>query len=503
MIKLKLQKTFNIALFLILSLMLCFTGANATNSCKYRAFNIKVLDQISTVDLLNQLSMECNFSIIIKDKVAKNKIDKKLNGININNMSLDEIFNVLLVDNNLEYSFNDNILKISGIQTKTFKIDYITSNRTGTAVLNASVQSTSSDTGSSASSDENQISSSESFNFWKDISKEILSIANSGSESYVIKNPIVNQNAGLVTVTGTKEQLDRVQKYLQDVKERLDKEVLIDVSIISVNLSKAHSSGVDWTQFALAMNSPQGSNIPTLSGVASGINTDKITASGNRLFHLGWNNAFNFSNTISFTMNGLMNFLQTQGNSRIVSNPKILTLNNQQALITIGDNINYRIPQITPANTGGSMTTKSFSNESVFVGILLNIMPQISDNNEIMLRINPSISSFKYAGDNIRQTQPRAIAPDTTEKKLSTVVRIKNGDTIILGGLIGKSKNISKNGIPGLKELPILGNLFKSKSISNSINELIFIITPRIINNKNHSNISLKKLGYDDAFSGE
>ncbi len=503
MIKLKLQKTFNITLFLILGLMIGFSSANAANSCKYRAFNIKVLDQISTADLLNQLSMECNFSILVKDKVAKKKIDKKLNGININNMSLDEIFNVLLADGNLRYTFNDNILKISGIQTKTFKIDYITSNRTGTAVLNASVQSTNSDTGSSASSDENQISSTESFNFWKDIPKEILSIANSGSENYIVKNPIINQNAGLITVTGTKEQLDRVQKYLQNIKERLDKEVLIDVSIISVNLSKAHSSGVNWTQFALAVNSPQGSGIPTLSGAEPGVNTYKIDGTGSRLFHLGWNNAFSFSNTISFTMNGLMNFLKTQGNSRIVSNPKILTLNNQQALITIGDNINYRIPQTAPANTGGSITTTSFSNESVFVGILLNIMPQISDKNEIMLRINPSISSFKYAEDNVKQTQPREIAPDTTEKKLSTVVRVKNGDTIILGGLIAKSNNISKNGIPGLKDLPILGNLFKSESVSNTVNELIFVITPIIVNNKNHSNISLKKLGYDDALSRE
>ena len=283
------------------------------------------------------------------------------------------------------------------------------------------------------------------------------------------------------------------------MKERLDKEVLIDVSIISVILDKSHSSGVDWTQFALAVNRPNGDNIPTLNGTALGSNTAAFVSSGNRLFHLGWNNAFNFTNTISFTMNGLMNFLNTQGRSRVVSNPKILTLNNQQALITIGDNINYRIPETAPANTGGTITTTSYTNESIFVGILLNIMPQISDNNEVMLRINPSISSFKYAEDNKKQNQPREIAPDTSEKKLSTVVRVKNGDTIILGGLIGKSKNIAKNGIPGLKELPILGNLFRSEKAINNVNELIFVITPRIVNTKNHKNISLRQLGYDNV----
>ncbi len=500
MIRLKLLKTFSFTIiFVAIGIMFLQDNALADNSCKYRAFNIKVLDDITTNDLLTQLSLECNFSILVKDKIAKKQINEKLNGINISGMSLLEIFDILLKDNNLFYNFENGVLKIYGITTKTFKIDYITSDRTGKAVLNASVQSSNTDTGSNAASDENQITTSESFNFWKDISKEILSIANAGSEDYTVKNPVINQNAGLITVTGTKQQIQRISDYLNSIKKRLDKEVLIDVSIISVILDKSHSSGVDWTQFALAVNNPTGSGVPTLSGVADGVNSAQFSSSGDRIFHLGWNNAFNFTNTISFTMNGLMNFLKTQGISRVVSNPKILTLNNQQALITIGDNINYRIPQTAPANTGGTITTTSYTNESIFVGILLNIMPQISDNNEIMLRINPSISSFKYAEDNVKQTQPREIAPDTTEKKLSTVVRVKNGDTIILGGLIGKSKNISKNGIPGLKELPILGNLFKSEKVTNSVSELIFVITPMIVNGKKQKKISLKQLGYDNV----
>jgi len=504
MTRLTSRKTFNAILFLALSLVLSVNSAQAEDSCKYRAFNIKVLDDITTNELLNQLSMECGFSILVKDQVAKKKIKEKINGININNMSLDEIFSILLSDNNLMYEYTNNILKISGLKTKTFKIDYITSDRTGTAVLNASVQSTDTENGSSAASDENQITVNESFNFWKDIKKDILAIVNNGSEDYTVKDPIVNQNAGLITVTGTKSQIERVEKYLNDIKKRLNKEVLIDVTIVTVALSKSHSSGVDWSQFALAINNPVGSNVPTnLSGTANGYNAASLIGSGEKLFHLAWNNAYTFTNTISFTMNGLMNFLKTQGHSRVVSNPKIMTLNNQQALITIGDNINYRIPETAPANTGGTITTTSYTNESVFVGILLNIMPQISDNNEIMLRINPSISNFKYAEDNVKQTQPREIAPDTTEKKLSTVVRVKDGDTIILGGLIGKSNDIAHTGVPGLKELPILGNLFKSESITNNVSELIFIITPRIVKSNDHSNISLKELGYDNAIDRE
>ena len=495
----KSVKTINIITFIIFSVFMVQSSSLAYESCKYKAFNIKVLDKITTNELLGELSLDCGFTVLVKDDVAKRKLDKSLNGINIKNMTLEEIFDLLLADNNLFYSYQNSVLKVKGIETKTFKIDYITSVRTGKAILNASVQSTSGN-GRNSASDENQITTNESFNFWKGISKDILSIANSGSEDYVVKTPIINQNAGLVTVTGTPEQLKRIKSYLDDIKKRLDKEVLIDVSIISVILDKAHTSGIDWTQFAMAVNKPTSPVTSTLSGVTEGVNTAKFSASGDRLFHLAWNNAFfNFTNTISFTMNGLLNFLKTQGYSKVVSNPKILTLNNQQALITIGDNVNYRIPETSPANTGGTITTTSYTNASIFVGILLNIMPQISDNNEIMLRINPSISSFKYAEDNQKQTQPREIAPDTTEKKLSTVVRVKDGDTIILGGLIGKSSDIAKSGIVGLKSIPILGNLFKSESLANRVSELIFVITPRIVNGKNSSTISLKELGYDNA----
>ncbi len=497
MVRFNLAKTFKIALFIVLSLLVFENNLVAGKSCKYRAFNIKVFDEITTGELLSQLGLECNFSTLIKDEVAKAQINRKLAGINISNMSLQEIFDLLLKDNNLYYTFEDGILKISAISTKTFKIDYITSSRIGKAVLNASVQSSSSGTNSVA--DENKITSKESFNFWKDISNQILSVANTGSEIYMIRPPVINPSAGLITVTGTKQQLNRIKKYLDSIKKRLDKEVLIDVSIISVMLDKKHSSGIDWTQFALAVNNPTGENTENLSGTVPGTNTGIVVGNGGDLLHMSWNNAFNFSDTISFTMNGLMNFLKTQGRSKVVSNPKILTLNNQQALITIGDNINYRVPKSTPANTGGSITVTTYTNESLFVGILLNILPQISDNDEVMLRINPSISSFKYAEDNIKQSLPREIAPDTTEKKLSTVVRVKSGDTIILGGLIGKSNDVSKNGIPGLKELPILGNLFKSEKITHSISELIFVITPRIVNTKDHKNISLRQLGYDNV----
>ena len=110
-----------------------------------------------------------------------------------------------------------------------------------------------------------------------------------------------------------------------------------------------------------------------------------------------------------------------------------------------------------------------------------------------MLRINPSLSSFKYSADDAKQTQPRVIAPDTMQKKLSTVVEISSGDSIILGGLIAKSLGNEINKVPILGDIPLLGYLFKSDRQTSKTSELIFIITPTIINGP----ILLNELGFD------
>ena len=173
-------------------------------------------------------------------------------------------------------------------------------------------------------------------------------------------------------------------------------------------------------------------------------------------------------------------------------------MNNQQALITIGDNINYRVPEDTTntAATTNTTLTTTYTNYSIFIGVLLNITPEISENNEIILRINPSVSNFKYSDDDTRMTNPREIAPDTSEKKLSTVVKVKHGSTIILGGLITSNKGKDNSNVPLLSSIPLLGEAFKHSSDTLSSSELVFVITPHIVGEKGVDKATLKDLGF-------
>ncbi|WP_331775907.1 pilus (MSHA type) biogenesis protein MshL [Sulfurospirillum sp. 1612] len=461
----------------------------SAKSCEYRTFNIKTSNRVSNIDLLSQIADTCNFTIVVQDDIAKKSLKNKLSSININNLTLDELFDVLISDNDLYYKFKKNILKIYGLKTKTFKIDYITSIRNGTSVLNASVDATPTEEGSTRSvTGDNSIKSTETFDFWAKISSELVSVLNTGADEYKAEKPIINENAGVITITATKKQLDRVAQYIDIIRERLHKQVLINVKIISVDLENKSSTGIDWSKFDLTLGTDSNPNTATYNINGTGTNPLKS---------LTYANSYTVVGSGVFSMAGLMDFLATNGDTKVVSSPKVLTLNNQQALITVGDNINYRVPEDTTNNaTATTTTTTTYTNYSIFIGVLLNITPEISDNNEIILRINPSVSNFKYTEDDGKQVLPREIAPDTSEKKLSTVVRVKDGSTLILGGLITNSKGVDHSSVPLLSDIPLLGSAFKYDGNSLTSQELIFVITPKIVGVKGSTKTSLRELGF-------
>lgn len=507
-----------ISIFFIFLLLTTYS-LNAKN-CDSQIFNIKIGEKVATDDILNQLSNMCGFSIVSKDQNTTNVLNQKINGINIRNMTLSEIFDLLISDKNLNYDFKSNVLKIYALKTKIFKLDYITSIREGNSITKASVDSSPSEVGGSSSSSDGQASGSsdniikttEKFDFWTNLQKDIKSILNNGSETITAPDPIINQNAGLITVTGTNSQIMRVGKYITELQNRLKKQVMIDVKIISVSLDNDYTKGVDWSKFQLSFNSflnndpnnpfalksryTWGNQSPIIPSASSGVNIlPSIKASDS-------NGAWALGANVNFNLQGMINFLQTKGKTKVVSSPKILTLNNQQALISVGDTINYTIKE-TSTNDSSQRTNETSKQYSIFIGILLNLLPEIGDNNQIILRINPSLSNFKYAQDDEYHggSNERSIAPDTIQKKLSTVVSVNSGDTIVIGGLIGETKGKSQTKVPLLGDIPLFGNLFKSTKDSLRTTELIFVITPKIVNNTSSTSVykSLKDLGFSNS----
>jgi len=437
------------------------------NMCKNRLFSFTITSSSSSItldNLLQEIAVNtCGINVIYSDDLTKQKVKQiKIDGIVVKDYTFKQLLNLLITKNNLFYDIKNNTLDISYIKTKTFNIDYIPSTRKGSATFSAS--------SAENSGDSNSVDTQYEFDFWGGLSNNLISILNSNSE-YKAPLPIIDKNSGLVTITGTYKQLQRVKEYIDKLNNRLHKQILIDVRIYEVELSSSHVTGVDWSQMQLSL--------PSQSVKLNGRNF--------------WGPGSVFNST-TFNISGLLNFLATQGNVNSISNPKIATLNNQKAIISVGDTINYKYPSkviTTPTNTGSQVDTE-YTYGSKFVGILLDITPEISNNGDIILRMNPTISSFR---DTTQLTDPnRDLAPDTSENKMSTVVRIKDGDTLVLGGLITNRNAFRENGVPILKEIPVVKYLFSSTSKISEKRELIFVVTPHILDRS--KKVTIKDLGF-------
>jgi general secretion pathway protein D len=207
----------------------------------------------------------------------------------------------------------------------------------------------------------------------------------------------------------------------------------------------------------------------------------------------GPNNVNILNITGSNDVTEVIKFLSTQGDVKTVSSPRVMTLNNQPALISVGQELFYKIKSSSTASSGGgAVAAEGELVDSVFAGILLDITPEIGDNGMITLKINPSIS------DTVDTVTPdtgvRTIPPDLRRRQIASVIKVKDGEHVVLGGLISSQTGFKDNHVPVLGDIPGLGTLFKRQEKINKVEELVFIISPHIV--KNSKSASLKDLGY-------
>lgn len=467
-------------------------SSSAWADCTYELFNIGSANGTRISDFIDQLSDECEFSVVVTDAEAQKILNSTLNKTHIKNLTINEVLDLILSQNNLSYTLENNILKISYLKTKVFNIDYILSQRKGTGSTNVTLSSTSNTptgstttttptssttTGANGPSTANsgiKITSTDEVVFWNQLDKELRSVINRPEDKYVADDPIINKNAGLITVTATQDQLDRLSKYLNKLQEKVKLQVLIDVSLYTVTMNSSKSTGIDWSQLYKLQNA----NINLSYNSDFNTNSQSVTATG-----------------VQLTLDQVVKFLKTQGDVNSISNPKILTLNNQPALITAGTEYFYTIKSTTNTTSTTTTSTENDTISSVFAGLLLDITPEISDNDMITLKVNPSIS--ETTTDMSKTTSAtRTTPPDLNRRQLSSVVTVKDGNKIILGGLIQTSNSKANNKIPILGSIPGLSYLFGREEDSKSVQELVMVIEPHIVH-KEKSNISLSDLGYE------
>jgi len=487
--------------FLVLLLFLLQTiQANQLSQCEDALFSFNIAGSSSNVtvmDIVDNLSEKCAFSVKIKDKEAKKILHKNLEYVHISDYTLEYMFDFLLSQNNLFYRYNEKreVLTISYLETRTFVVDYVNlSEQTTESVKtitvgsdsggsnqdnnsNGSSSSSSYSSGSSGSqqgqsgtgnTDNTIITSKSEFKFWNKLSEEIDTIlSRDGDIRRIESKSIVNRTAGIITITGTKDQIERISNYLDKVTDRIHKQVILETQLFELTYANSQSTGIDWSKLDFQISGEMGKS---WGGVA-------------------------LPNQYSYklSMDGVLDFLNRYGKVHTLSTPKILTLNNQPAVINVGKQINYRYQSGSLSTvTTGQSTSNVYIMSSVFIGLTLNIIPEITDDGYVILRINPVVSEIDDDSDSaavVDEQGVRIMPPDIKIKQLSSIVKAKDGNRVIIGGLVSESTKNRDTDVSLLGEIPLFGNLFKSKTEAKYRSELIVVITPRIIKNNSFPSI--------------
>ncbi len=459
------------------------------SGCEKKLFNLKAMAKhgqgVTIRDILRDLSLECDLSILFEDSYTKKKIDKPLDFVNIKNYTFKELLDFLLFENDLFYSYDPakSLLKIAYYKTKSFTIDYINlssmvSQSKKSIILGTTAQNGETtggfgggigeEGGSGEASDYTTITTKSEFTFWESLKQQLEALlGSSGRRDFRI---FINKDASLVTVRGTKRELDEVQRFLAKLTKRMHKQVLIEAKLIEVVYNDSQTVGIDWSKFNLFIEGSRNAHAVRQDGVS----VQNFSVPN---YFVGYN----------FSMTGLFDFLKKYGDVKVLSNPKILTLNNQPAIINVGNQLSYRYETTSytsPTTTGTLQSSIAYAIGQSFIGITLYVIPEITDKNEIIMKINPVTSELlNNTESNISAS--RALPPDMKIKQLTSIVKVKDGQKILIGGLISKNFRHDHNKVPLLGDVPLLGRLFHSTKKEVKKSELFILIVPKIIRQNN------------------
>lgn len=381
------------------------------------------------------------------------------------------------------YLIKDNMLVVKASDTKIFELGYPAVTQTYATDIGGDILSSSSSSSIKGNITQSTKGDATAFNFWDTIEKSISGIISgtqasatgtaAGSQQTAASRQgvIVNRLTGSIIVTATKKNIENVEQYLNVVKKVMNRQVIIEARIIEVQLSDSFKYGIDWDFVGRWTN----------VGSISTLGTTKFSNAVSSTLP-----AFNIGIT-GGDFTSLLKALQQQGEVRTLSNPRVNIMNGQTSLLSVGRNESFisKVATTTTTTAGAApITTFTVDTSSILSGTMIGLVPFINDSGEISLTITPIISNFvsrneKSVGSAGNQTE--ITLPIVDIRELSTTVKIKDGQMVVIGGLISKEEKLSDSQVPFLGNVPLIGYLFKSRDKSESGTELVVILRPVIV----------------------
>jgi MSHA type pilus biogenesis protein MshL len=296
---------------------------------------------------------------------------------------------------------------------------------------------------------------------------------------------VINPMAGTVTVLATGRQHNLVQEYLDSVQTSVQRQVLIEATIAEVQLSQAYQAGINWQQLA---NNGNGFRFQQETMTA-----DTLANAPRLVIGYGIEGLFGTDFNISIRL------LEQFGNTRVLSSPKLMALNNQTALLKVVDNVVYFTVQSSQTTTGATgsnvITAVTTTPNTVAVGVVVSLTPQVHEDGNVTLTVRPTISRInKFVRDPNPSISVPNLVPEIAVREMESVLQLTSGQTAILGGLMQDNVQRDRDQLPYAGNLPRVGDLFAYRNENVTKSELVIFIRPIIVRNPSLDSEELKHL---------
>ncbi|MGD0961145.1 MAG: secretin N-terminal domain-containing protein [Methylomonas sp.] len=314
--------------------------------------------------------------------------------------------------------------------------------------------------------------------FWEELRQSIAAIVDAapvGENSDELHNAktgakvVINKQTGIVVVRTHPTQMREVENLIVHTQDQIGRQVALEAKILEITLNDSHQDGVNWADIIhTASASIMSGTVPALGAISAAA-----------AFTIG---------VKSHDFFAFIELMESQGKTNILSSPRISTLNNQKAVIKVGQD-QYFITNVSSTNSYGvtNIATQDVTWTPFFSGIALDVTPQIADSNNITLHIHPSVT--RVSDDNkvfeINGNQNSIPMALNVIRESDSVVHAENGQIIVIGGLMQTDIQENQQGVSMLARIPFVGNLFRENSGTGQKSELVILLKPTIISSGN------------------
>ncbi|EMA7643714.1 pilus (MSHA type) biogenesis protein MshL [Vibrio parahaemolyticus] len=417
--------------------------------------------------------------------------------VNLSDVTLDEVLSVVQNMYGYDVMKSGKVIQVypAGMRTVTIPVDYLQFKRSGrslTSIVTGSVTSagTSSSGGSSDSSDSSDSNNSNNGNdssttstggtrietitesdFWPMLQQAVANLIGSGKGQSVVVTP----QAGVITVRAFPDDIREVREFLGVSQERMQRQVILEAKILEVTLSDGYQQGINWSNLSasignsgsIIVNRPA-SALPPLDAIGTllGGQTNVTISDGN--------------------FEAVLNFMSTQGDLNVLSSPRITAANNQKSVIKVGTD-QYFVTELS-SNAGNGENSNAVPEVELtpfFSGISLDVTPQIDNKGNVFLHVHPAVievteevKQLNLGGQFQNIQLPLA---KSSIRESDSVIRAKDGDVVVIGGLM-KQQNVEQvSKVPFLGDVPALGHLFRNTSNVTQKTELVILLKPTVV----------------------